>query len=88
MGASEAQLVCYVQQSPHTMTERRSISGDAGGCRRNRAWKWIVIAMAVAYLAFSLWFMFDIRARLRRLEHSDIKGRLQQNYLWPASFSV
>jgi hypothetical protein len=68
--------------------ERRSISGDAGGNRRNRAWKWIVIVMAVVYLAFSLWFMLDIRARLRRLEHSDIKGRLQQNYRRSPSFSV
>jgi hypothetical protein len=70
------------------MRERRSISGDEGAGRRNRTWKWIVIVMAVVYLAFSLWFMLDIRARLRRLEHSDIKGRLQQKYQRRPSFSV
>lgn len=77
-----------MQESPHTNMERHSISGDAGRSRRNRAWKWIVIVMAVVYLVFSLWFMLDIRARLRRLEHSDLKGRLQQIYQRRPSFSV
>lgn len=45
---------------------------------QNRTWKWIVVVAALAYVAFSLWFMLDMRSRLRRLEHSDetIKGSL------------
>jgi hypothetical protein len=48
--------------------------------RRNRAWKWIVIVMALVYVGFSLWFMLDMRARLRRLEHPDenIKASLPE----------
>jgi hypothetical protein len=57
--------------------------------RRNRAWKWIVIVMALVYVGFSLWFMLDMRARLRRLEHRDenIKATLHDAAA-PSLFSV
>ncbi len=43
---------------------------------QNRSWKLVVLVVALAYLAFSLWFMLNMRSRLRHLEHSDetIKG--------------
>ena len=39
--------------------------------RENSIWKWIVVAMAVLYVAGSIYFIVDMRGRLQKLEHSS-----------------
>lgn len=39
--------------------------------RQNTIWKWVVLAMAVLYVAGSIYFIVDLRGRLQKVEHSS-----------------
>jgi outer membrane murein-binding lipoprotein Lpp len=49
--------------------------------RDNNVWKWVVVVMAALYIAGSIYFIVDIRGRLRKLEHSSDSLRVDVHEL-------
>jgi len=64
-----AQEPQYYEQAP---SPQQYVSPKLEQARRENAiWKWIVLAMAVLYVAGSIYFIVDLRGRLQKVEHSS-----------------